>query len=208
VLFKTRFHHGILRGRITLTFRAWSRPQAKAGSRQRFGTYDGNRAASGFLEIKAVDLVAVSTITSAQARSAGFESRDALLVELARPAARPLTPKTQVYRIEFRYRRQADERAVLASNVRISPDEAAALVARLERMDAASKGGAWTRRALAVIAANPGVAASKLAPRLSRETQAFKVDVRKLKALGLTTSLEVGYKLSPRGRAFMRRWGT
>ena len=31
--------------------------------------------------------------------------------------------------------------------------------------------------------------------------------MRKLKALGLTESLEVGYRLSPRGRAFLRRAG-
>ena len=32
---------------------------------------------------------------------------------------------------------------------------------------------------------------------------AFKLNVRKLKALGLTESLEVGYRLSPRGAAFL-----
>ena len=30
----------------------------------------------------------------------------------------------------------------------------------------------------------------------------FKRDVRKLKELGLTESLPVGYRLSPRGRAY------
>jgi hypothetical protein len=35
------------------------------------------------------------------------------------------------------------------------------------------------------------------------ETQAFKTDVRKLKGLGLTESLEVGYRLSPRGVALL-----
>lgn len=33
----------------------------------------------------------------------------------------------------------------------------------------------------------------------------IKRDVRKLKALGLTESLEVGYRLSPRGRAYLER---
>ena len=36
-----------------------------------------------------------------------------------------------------------------------------------------------------------------------RETQPFKLDVRKLKALGLTVSLETGYRLSPRGQAWL-----
>jgi hypothetical protein len=31
----------------------------------------------------------------------------------------------------------------------------------------------------------------------------FKANVRKLKSLGLTVSLEVGYRLSPRGRALL-----
>ena len=40
---------------------------------------------------------------------------------------------------------------------------------------------------------------------VGRETQPFKTGVRKLKALGLTISLETGYRLSPRGEAFLRR---
>jgi hypothetical protein len=36
------------------------------------------------------------------------------------------------------------------------------------------------------------------------ETAPFKRNVRKLKELGLTESLEVGYRLSPRGQAFMK----
>jgi hypothetical protein len=42
-----------------------------------------------------------------------------------------------------------------------------------------------------------------LAERFGRERLPFKADVRKLKALGLTESLEVGYRLSPRGRAYL-----
>jgi len=38
-----------------------------------------------------------------------------------------------------------------------------------------------------------------------RPTQPFKTDVRKLKNLGLTISLPVGYRLSPRGEAYVRR---
>jgi hypothetical protein len=57
---------------------------------------------------------------------------------------------------------------------------------------------------LEVIAASPGVRAADLAARLGRETAPFKLDVRKLKALGLTLSLEVGYRLSPRGEVYRR----
>ena len=41
-----------------------------------------------------------------------------------------------------------------------------------------------------------------------RERLPFKADVRKLKELGLTESLEVGYRLSPRGRALLARAGS
>jgi hypothetical protein len=40
---------------------------------------------------------------------------------------------------------------------------------------------------------------------MGRERLAFKTDVRKLKALGLTESLPVGYRLSPRGEAWLTR---
>ena len=42
-----------------------------------------------------------------------------------------------------------------------------------------------------------------LAASLGRETLPFKRDVRKLKELGLTCSLPVGYEISHRGRAYL-----
>jgi predicted transcriptional regulator len=71
-------------------------------------------------------------------------------------------------------------------------------------MDRASSHGPWTAAVLELIAENPGVRAPDLAARMGRETLPFKRDVRKLKELGLTESLEVGYRLSPRGRAYRR----
>ena len=61
----------------------------------------------------------------------------------------------------------------------------------------------WTRKTLALIERKPRIAASKLAASLGRETLDFKTDVRKLKKLGLTQSFEVGYEISPRGRAYL-----
>jgi hypothetical protein len=49
-----------------------------------------------------------------------------------------------------------------------------------------------------------------LSPRLKApdgESCSCEADVRKLKELGLTESLEVGYRLSPRGRALLARLG-
>jgi hypothetical protein len=56
---------------------------------------------------------------------------------------------------------------------------------------------------LRAIAARPATRAADLAASFGRETQPFKLDVRKLKNLGLTLSLEVGYRLSPRGEAYL-----
>jgi hypothetical protein len=56
-----------------------------------------------------------------------------------------------------------------------------------------------------MIAARPAVRAGDLAEAVSREREPFKLDVRKLKNLGLTISLEVGYRLSPRGEEYLRR---
>ena len=41
-------------------------------------------------------------------------------------------------------------------------------------------------------------------PATARDHDAFKRDVRKLKELGLTESLEVGYRIAPRGRTVLK----
>jgi hypothetical protein len=61
------------------------------------------------------------------------------------------------------------------------------------------------RRTLELIRDHPGVRAGDLCGKVKMEMQPFKVNVRKLKALGLTESLEIGYRLSARGRAWLAR---
>ncbi len=56
---------------------------------------------------------------------------------------------------------------------------------------------------LRLIAERPAVRAADLAAAVGREKAPFKLDVRKLKNLGLTLSLDVGYRLSPRGEAYL-----
>ena len=58
-----------------------------------------------------------------------------------------------------------------------------------------------------LISDQPEIRAADLAAGLGRERVPFKRDVRKLKELGLTESLESGYRLSPRGRALLGRLG-
>ncbi len=84
--------------------------------------------------------------------------------------------------------------------------ELAQLRARLDWLDAAAPEGPWTRRALEAIRSHEGLRAADLCRQVGQERLPFKVNVRKLKALGLTESLEVGYRLSPRGHAVLAAW--
>jgi hypothetical protein len=195
VLFKQRFWPGLKDGSITVTFRTWGRPRVRVGGRYRLDEATA-------LEVGSVDSVSVRSISASDVRRAGFSSREELLDELRRSAG---GPPQRAYRIAFRAVRAPDERLRLASQSRLTAEEAAELSGRLRRLDARSGHGPWTRRMLALIAANPELPAAQLAKRLGRETQPFKQDVRKLKALGLTISLERGYRLSLRGEAFLRR---
>lgn len=78
----------------------------------------------------------------------------------------------------------------------LTPDDVAQISKRLDRM------GAWAPKALDLIDRYPGVVSTELAEKMGMERFAFKAQVRRLKRLGLTHSLEVGYQLSPRGRAY------
>ena len=98
-----------------------------------------------------------------------------------------------------------DPRIALRADAALSVADRAEISARLARLDRASSHGPWTAVTLRAIESAPGTRAADLAAGLGREQLPFKADVRKLKALGLTESLEVGYRLSPRGRAYLGR---
>jgi hypothetical protein len=194
VRFEQRLREGIADGSITVAFRRWRRPQVAAGRRYRTGL--------GLVEMSAVDLVGVAELTDADARDAGYADPAALLADLTGPAGVPL------YRLRLRRVDEPDPRAVLAADDRLDEDAVAGLTRRLDRLDRAGRSGPWTRATLRAIAERPGVRAPDLAASFGRETLPFKVDVRKLKTLGLTESLPVGYRLSPRGRAYLARTGS
>ena len=188
MLFKRASLDGIAAGEITVAFRRWTRPTVRAG-----GTL---KTAVGVLAIEAVERVPAEAITEAEARRAGHPSREALLAEL------DARDEGEIYRIELR-RAGPDPRIALRERADLSGEELAALRKRLSRLDAASPVGPWTLAVLRLIDRNPGVRAGDLAPQVQQERLPFKVNVRKLKGLGLTESLETGYRLSPRGRAFL-----
>lgn len=198
MLFKQAFHPAIIDGSITLTFRRWKRRQVKAGGSYRFGS----GSTGGALEVSAVDVVSPDTITDAEARRAGFDDRAALLDVLGPAGTGASDEPNEVFRVEFSFVRRADERVRLAADADLDSAGRDEIAVRLAGMDSRSRRGPWTAQTLEVIAEQPRVAASKLAPLLGMETAPFKANVRKLKALGLTISHETGYELSPRGHAF------
>jgi hypothetical protein len=191
VLFKRPVLDGIAAGEIDLAFRRWSRPRVRRGSRL--------RTAVGVLEVDAVATVAIDALSERDARRAGLSSRAALVRALEGRDG-------DVYRVRL-HLAGPDPRVDLRRRSRLTADELAEVGRRLARLDAASRRGAWTRTVLTLVRDHPGTRAADLAERLGREKQAFKIDVRKLKELGLTESLEVGYRLSPRGRAVLRGLG-
>ncbi len=188
MLLKRATLEGIAECRITLAFRRWKRPTVRAGGEL--------RTAIGVLAIDAVDAIAESDITETDARSAGYTARDALVADLNRRA------EGDLYRVTL-HLAGADPRTALREQGRLDPEAIATIAARLARFDRSSRHGPWTDAVLRLIETSPGVRAPELAASLGRETQPFKRDVRKLKELGLTESLEIGYRLSPRGRAWL-----
>lgn len=188
MLFSQPFWAGIADGTITLTFRRWKRCQVVAGRPY--------RTPAGRIHVEAVDVV--TDVSADEAARSGFASRAELLGQLRGDGTLP------IYRIAFHLLDEPDPRAELAATDDIDEAALAELTTRLGRLDRASSRGPWTDDMLRLIAANPAVRAADLAASQGRETQPFKLDVRKLKALGLTISLERGYRLSPRGEAYVR----
>jgi hypothetical protein len=174
-------------GRVDLAFRRWDAPRVKVGTRM--------RTSHGLVEVLAVDEIAQDDITADEAARAGEASLGALLARLGEREGR-------LFRIRLRHAGE-DPRVALRAEAHLSDRELAEVRARLDRLDASSRHGAWTRDVLRLLADRPGVRAALLAKALGREVLPFKRDVRKLKELGLTEGLETGYRLSPRGRVVL-----
>jgi biotin operon repressor len=176
MLFPAKFWPGLADGSITVAFRRQKRATVKVG-----GTL---RSPGGVLFIDAVDPIGEDDITVADARAAGHADVAEILAFLR--------PEGTLYR--FRFHRVGDDpRLALRQQTALDDD---ALQKKLARLP-------WAASILRVIAAKPAVVSTELAADLGMERLAFKQKVRRLKELGLTESLETGYRLSPRGTAVL-----
>ncbi|HEY0761576.1 MAG TPA: hypothetical protein VGD61_04315 [Pyrinomonadaceae bacterium] len=181
---------GIASGKIKLAFRKWKKPTVKTGGRL--------RTRIGELAIQTVDQISEKAISDRDAKLAGYESKTHLLKELERRGDGVL------YRIRLSLA-GPDKRTVLRSKGKITDDEWRELKQKLDRLDARSVHGPWVARFLTVVSTNPGVLSTILASSLELERKWFKEQMRKLKELGLTESLGIGYRISPRGAAVLKR---
>ena len=210
-----RIAQGVRQGSITLAYRRWEQPRVRSGGTQ--------LTSVGIVHFDEVDEIAdLATITDVDAQAAGFPDADALRGYLSstapearggaqRPnASRGAGPRAskggdRVFRVRLSWVGE-DPRVQLREAV---PDAAdlAAITAAVAKLDAGKRSGPWTRPILEWIRDNPGVISTELAALLGREVPPMKADIRRLKALGLTESLRVGYRLSPRGTAYLESLG-
>lgn len=189
-------------GEVDRQYRRWDRPTVKPG-----GTLT---TAVGVLDVLAVEEVDPAAITDLDAQLAGEDSAVDLRALLDGKGARsvrgrPAAVRTgPVYCVRLAYRGEDPRRAARED---ASDGAVQTAVTALERLDAASRRGPWTHAVLAAILGSPGRRAPDLAERFGWDTPWFKAQVRKLKGLGLTESLDVGYRISPRGQAVCARLG-
>ncbi len=187
MLFRSEILSGIKNGDITLAFRRWKKPAAKAGGSQ--------MTPVGLVGIREVRVVDASEISEDEALAAGFASLVQCLASLEGTDG-------SIYRIRLNFCGD-DPRIALRLRSDLSDQELLMLAEKLARLDKNAK-GKWTTDFLELIAHYPASAAGQLAILAGMEKERFKLLVRKLKALGLTESLAIGYKLSPRGERILK----
>ena len=185
MLFRQDILQGIADGRVTLAFRRWRRAPPANGS--------SLRSPVGVLRLDRVTIVDEGDITAEDIRRTGMTVDD-LRASIAGEGS--------LLRIELHL--AGDDPRIALREQLPEHAELETVVARLARIDAASA-TPWAKRYLQLIADQPAVVSRVLAAQVHAEVPPFKRRVRQLKELGLTESLEVGYRLSPRGRAVLER---
>ncbi len=178
-------HRAVADGAVTLTIRRWTRPQVKVGGHYTVGAV--------VIEVDAIELLPFHAISDADLARTGVADREASRARAAHSG--PIDDDTLVYRIEFHVVGQKAD----AVPARATEAAVAAVADRLDRIDARDPRGPWTRATLRLIADRPGTVSTELAEAVGWPRMEFKASVRKLKALGLTESLEVGYRLTHLG---------
>jgi hypothetical protein len=195
MLFAGSDRDGVANGKITAAYRRWAEARVAEGR-----IYRTN---AGRIQIDSVREVNPDLIADNDADVAAADRRNAKDVRRRLRGGED----QPTFLIRFHLVEGPDPRDELAARSELSPDDLEELKTRLAGFDEFSKQGPWTTATLRLIQSKPATRAADLAAELGRETAPFKLDVRKLKNLGLTYSLEVGYQLTPRGTAYLAALG-
>ena len=176
---------GVANGEVTVAFRRWETARVKAGN--------VFHSSAGLVEVRSVAQIDESALTASDARAAGSETLDDLRATFTGSQNDP------IFRIELAWG-GPDPRDALSADVALSEPDIDTITRALARLD---RRNPWTIGVLQQIRDHPGKRAADLAADLGREKLALKLDIRKLKNLGLTRSLPVGYEISARGQAYL-----
>jgi len=185
VQFTKPYKQAIARGELTTSFRTWKSPQAKVGGQYNIPPY-------GAIEVHEIRQLKASSVNRAALQRAGLKDAQALYDFLQIP------PDAHIYQVDFHFLDRSPVKQV--EHAAVDAAELERIIKRLQRMD---KDQPWTQQALRLISSHPGVGARVLAPQCDMELAVFKRNIRKLKSLGLTISLDTGYKLSARGEQLL-----
>lgn len=191
MLFKNIHLEGIRSGKVTLAFRKWKKPAVKEGALL--------KTAVGQVKVTGISPVNEEELTEGDALRSGFKDVAALKKELQK------RPSGELYRIGVCYH-SPDPRIVLREQTKLGDEEFLELREKLKRLDTYSKYGNWTLEILTAIQESPKLKAADLALKIGKEKEWLKLNIRKLKNLGLTVSHNTGYTISPRGAVFLQKY--
>ncbi|HLT41339.1 hypothetical protein [Sphingobacterium hotanense] len=187
MLFKKIHLIGIKSGEVTLAFRKWQKVSVKSGSLL--------HTSIGLVEIRDIQVVDEDDISEQDALHAGFSDKKQLLKSFFHSS------NGTIFKISVCYHSE-DPRIELREQTGLTVQQFAVLQRKLERLDHHSSKGPWTNNVLSTIRDNPSLHAAGIAKLTGFEKDWLKINIRKLKNLGLTISHNVGYEVSPLGRAY------
>lgn len=188
MLFTQQHLEGIRSGAISLAFRKWNKLSVKKDSLI--------KTSVGLVQVTAAQQCTLAEISEEDAINAGFTDLRSLLAMLNKYSS------GDIYRIHVNYY-ATDPRLALRAQTTLTTEQLEQLKTKVERLDKLSKQGNWTSAILKAIQDNPKLKAADLAIKTGKEKDWLKLNIRKLKNLGLTISYEPGYTLSPLGIYFL-----
>ncbi len=207
MLIRLAIAEAIATGTIRVQYRRWAKRRVKAGT--------WIHTPAGVVVVDSITECDPESLTDNDARAAGEPSISALRKGFRGADGDP------VWRVEVSFGGGEaggrpdrggkaggrpdggeDPRVGLRADDDLSDDDVAMVTTKLDRMDERAD-APWAWRTLELIRERPAVLAADLGAVLGLERDVFKPRVRRLKALGLTESLKVGYRLSPRGEKLL-----